>query len=492
MNIADFVRDSARADPDGIAIVRADDTAISYRDFDRWIDALARHARGYGLKSGDIAGLSIAGPDEALALTLALALARIGVATAETSLPARHLAKVFLQPGQTAPPGALGQTVPLGATTIALDRSWPQPGAADDGSPPPASHPGGGAPCRVFATSGTTGGPRHCVSTHTAMAARVEGHEYGMVNDRGRTAMICALGLGGASGLRSALTVFKLGGTLVFTNMAGIVNAILRHGVTSLVTSPIMLRRIAAMVPDGVGPLPPLRVIRVSGSQLPLRLAEIAARKLCPNLVTSFGSTETGNICLGRFGAIGVPLGVGTIVPGVTVEAVDAHDTPLPAGTEGLLRFRAPGAVDGYFNDEAATRASFRDGWFYSGDLGAVTAGGVMIVTGRIGDFINSGGVKVDPRTIEEVLLTLPGVSDAVAFGVPDPDGLAQIWAAIVPATPIDGAVLNRICGQRLGATAPKFILQMRELPRNANGKIVTAVLIEFAAAQYKQSAGNA
>ena len=55
-----------------------------------------------------------------------------------------------------------------------------------------------------------------------------------------------------------------------------------------------------------------------------------------------------------------------------------------------------------------------------------------MVVTGRTGDFINSGGVKTSPHVIEEVLRAVPGVRDAVAFGVPDARGLAQIWAAIV------------------------------------------------------------
>lgn len=227
---------------------------------------------------------------------------------------------------------------------------------------------------------------------------------------------------------------------------------------------------------------------RCAGSQLSAKLARTAAQRLCATIITAFGTTEAGTVCGGRYDTLfGVPLGVGQILPWVEVQAVDAAGVPLPPGTEGLLRIRSADVVAGYFDDEYATREVFRDGRFYPGDIGSVTPDGVLIVSGRTGDFINSGGVKVNPRLIEEVLLSLPQVAQAAAFGVPDADGLAQVWAAIVPEAPIEAAVLNRLCGEKPGARAPKFILQMKDLPRNENGKVLTSVLVEFAAGHYRR-----
>ena len=143
--------------------------------------------------------------------------------------------------------------------------------------------------------------------------------------------------------------------------------------------------------------------------------------------------------------------------------------------------------VTAYFDDPAATEASFRDGWFYTGDRGAVTTDRVLRVNGRVGSFINSGGVKVDPRVIEDVLLSLEGVTEAAAFGAPDRDGLPQIWAAIVADRTIPRPELDQLCAAQLGARAPKFVVQLQELPRNENGKVLLAPLQDFAARHGQQ-----
>jgi acyl-CoA synthetase (AMP-forming)/AMP-acid ligase II len=148
--------------------------------------------------------------------------------------------------------------------------------------------------------------------------------------------------------------------------------------------------------------------------------------------------------------------------------------------------------IAGYFDDDGATRDTLRDGWFYSGDIGTVTEARVLTVTGRTGEFINSGGIKISPRVIEDVLLSLPEITQAVAFGVPDSDGMARIWAAVVADPPVDALVLQRLCDEKLGARSPKFILQFKELPRGANGKVLTSQLVAYGAAHYQRVASSA
>jgi long-chain acyl-CoA synthetase len=173
---------------------------------------------------------------------------------------------------------------------------------------------------------------------------------------------------------------------------------------------------------------------------------------------------------------------IGPDHPGVTIEAVDADDRPLPPGAEGILRIRSANCIDGHLWDAAASPdRAFRNGWFYCGDTGAVSEDGLLSVAGRVGEFINSGGRKISPLVIEEVLLSLPQIREAAAFGAPDKMGVVQIWAAIVADSQVETATLRALCRARLAERSPKFIIQMKELPRYANGKVVREELIRFA-----------
>ncbi len=165
---------------------------------------------------------------------------------------------------------------------------------------------------------------------------------------------------------------------------------------------------------------------------------------------------------------------------------MDEQDRTLPPDNEGVLRIRGATVVSGYLGAPALSAEIFRDGWFYPGDVGAISADGMMSVTGRRGEFINAGGNKLSPQVVEDVLLSLPQVTDAAAFGVPDKLGVVQIWAAIVATTRVENAVLTRLCGERLGEKSPKFIMQLKGLPRNANGKVLREELVKFALTQQR------
>lgn len=90
-------------------------------------------------------------------------------------------------------------------------------------------------------------------------------------------------------------------------------------------------------------------------------------------------------------------------------------------------RFRTRGAITGYLDDPAATNDAIHDGWFYPSDVGRVMPRGVLVVTGRTDELNNRGCVKVSPQVIEVVLLSLPQVTEAAAFGLPDRSGVVQI-----------------------------------------------------------------
>ncbi|HEY1933531.1 MAG TPA: class I adenylate-forming enzyme family protein [Acetobacteraceae bacterium] len=470
-NITGPIRGITRARPDAVAVIRADGSAISYAELDRAIDRMAIHASALGLRAGDIAGLTIAGPDESLGLILALGLARIGVASAPPSLPREYLRLCFqaAAPGQPVEPGR-----------VRFDATWLPRGSPGSDDRAVAMHPDPAAVCTVVATSGTTGEPKYVPLSHAVLTRRTYGGMRGLAQVR--ATRIIAVGLGGALGFACILRTLWTGGTLVLTNPRAAPAAIRRHGVSSIVASPATLREMLDALPADAAPFPMLGAIEVAGSALPTKLQRLAAGRLCPNIVSYFGSSEAGGIASAPVPRLASrPGAVGYAWPGVEIQAVDGFGNALPPGETGLLRVRGDGAAEGYLGDPAASAAHFRDGWFWSGDLGAVWPDGMVTLTGRASDLIDAGGFKVSPRVIEDALLALPLVTDAAAFGVPDGTGIEQIWAAIVARTRIDDTVLNAFCRRALPGMSPKIIVQVKALPRNENGKLLRDALVALA-----------
>ena len=475
MNITEPLRRHALLTPDAPALILPNGTAIGFGALDRAIDAVAGHARRLGLGAGDMAELSVTGPDEALGLITLLGLARLGVATTETPLP-DGLGRLRFAAGGAAPPGC-----------VAVDAGWlhPDPRAAE--APPVARDDG--ATLRIFASSGTTGLPKQVIVTHAQMTQRVL---LRLLADGGAPAVrIIGVGLGCAWGLETALRTLWAGGTIVLTNPRDAPAAILRHGVTAMLLTPASLRLLLDSMPADAGPFPALRSVQVGGSLLPPALYRLALERLSPHMHSVMGSTEAaGFVSAPMRDLADRPGAVGYIWPGVEVEALDEHGRKLPAGETGVLRIRSPMNATGYveaagagFADAAASGEDrFQDGWFHSSDIGSVGPDGMLTLTGRTTDVINAGGVKIHPHIIESVLLKLPTVLDAAAFGVPDPaTGVVQVHAAIVSRTVIEEPVLRDLCTRVLGTAVLSGILQVKALPRNENGKVKREQLVDLA-----------
>ena len=477
MNITDPIRYVARISPAAAAVIRRDDVVVSFRQFDRLIDATAAILGEFGIAAGQVVGLGISGPDTFPGLVVALGLARLGAASADMAMPAARMDLCIHEPGSPPKPGV---------RSVANAAIWARAQQAAAAAMPFPTHPGGAALCRVFATSGSTGTPKFVAIGHDLMAARVL--SGGLALGGERAVRICGLGLGIGVSLVLVLRTLWTGGTLVLTDTANAAAAIRRHGVTSLLVSAFLLQELLIRLEPGAPP-PTLRSIDVSGSGLPAPMYARVQQLLCRNVMARFGATETGAVASAPMAALhGDPLAVGIVHPGVQVEAVDTEGRTLPPDREGELRIRSASLASGYLDDPETSAAAFRDGWFYSGDLGSVSADGVMRVSGRIGEVINSGGVKVSPRVIEDVLLASPNVTDAAAFGVPDDMGVVRIWAAVVPTEPLPEPRLQALCS-RLGESAPRSFLQLQSLPRTANGKLVREELVKAALARQAQAA---
>ena len=223
----------------------------------------------------------------------------------------------------------------------------------------------------------------------------------------------------------------------------------------------------------------------VSGSApLPATVLEAFREKFGQTILERYGMSETlmniSNPCAGerRAGTVGLPL------PGVSVRIVDHTGVPVADNTIGELELRGPNVFSGYWNNRAASRAAFRDGWFRTGDLAERSADGYYTLRGRSTDLIISGGFNIYPREIEELLLEQPGVKEVAVVGAPDPRRGEVPVAYIVSDEPLDEAALNEACKRSLASfKLPRGFVQVASLPRTALGKVQKHLLPPWSSA---------
>lgn len=174
---------------------------------------------------------------------------------------------------------------------------------------------------------------------------------------------------------------------------------------------------------------------------------------------------------------------VGVAQTPVEVRVTDTEGRPLPVGEIGEVLVRGDTVMTGYWRDEAATAAAIRNGWLFTGDMGALDADGFLTLKDRSKDVLISGGSNIYPREVEEVLLLAPGVAEVAVVGAPDPEWGEVVVAFVVPQAghaPPEPAALDAVCLDHIGRfKRPKRYVFVDALPKNNYGKVLKAALRE-------------
>ncbi|MEM7200151.1 MAG: AMP-binding protein [Planctomycetota bacterium] len=218
-----------------------------------------------------------------------------------------------------------------------------------------------------------------------------------------------------------------------------------------------------------------------SAAPMPAELWERFEARFGVRVVNVYGLTET--VCGGLFcGPDDETYRLGTVGKPVDVECriVDDSGADVPAGTEGELLLRGQNITSGYLGNPDATARALCDGWFRTGDLAAVDADGFFHIIGRKKSLVISGGVNIQPEEVTRVIEQVAGVTEAVAFGIPD-DSLGEVLVACyagaadapdAPGTP-DPAALLALCRERLSShKVPRHVVRLDTLPRGGSGKV--------------------
>jgi fatty-acyl-CoA synthase len=178
------------------------------------------------------------------------------------------------------------------------------------------------------------------------------------------------------------------------------------------------------------------------------------------------------------------PGSIGRPVLNVETRVVDAEMRDVAPGERGEVIHRSPQLLLGYWNMPEETARAFEGGWFHSGDVATIDAEGYLAIVDRTKDLINTGGVLVASREVEEALFTHPAVAEVAVIAVPDPKWIEAVAAVVVlraGAPPDIETVLLAHARERLAPyKLPKRIIITDALPKNTAGKLLKRELREI------------
>jgi O-succinylbenzoic acid--CoA ligase len=422
MDFGHWLSGAAGRHPDRVA-VEAPDESVSYRELLLRAVRAAGALHSRGVRRGQPVGLLLE-PGlpfvEALHGCLLLGAPAVPV---DTRLSERERAAVLREIEETVSRPLRGET-----------------GVFELPDPPPHE-----ATALIVYTSGTTGKPTPVEITYGNVRANARGLAQAMgLGDDER--WLCPLPLSHVGGLMVVLRSALMATTAVI----GPVERVSEDGITTASLVPTQLQR---LLDAGAKPGPALRRILLGGGPMPRALltrARSAGFKVRP----SYGLTQAcSTVTVGEPGDVET---AGRALPGVGVAITDDGEIIVSGATVNTL------------------------GSLRTGDLGRLDEHGRLIVTGRKGDVIITGGENVSPVEIEAALVEHPDVAEAAVFARPHPLWGEAIAAMVVarPGARLDRGALRAHCLERLAAfKVPKAFELVSELPRTASGKVRRADL---------------
>jgi fatty-acyl-CoA synthase len=335
---------------------------------------------------------------------------------------------------------------------------------------------------QIVYTSGTTAAPKGAMMTHKAMLSQY----YSVIHDMDYAASDRAL---------AALPLYHTAQTHAFTMPQLLVGArtiLIEAPVADIVLRLIEQERITSFFapptvwisllrhPDcATRDLTSLEKIYYGASIMPVPVLHELRERL-PNAgpYNCYGQTEIAPLAtvLRPEEHDARPASCGRPCLNVQTRVVDPDMNDVPFGTQGEIVHRSPHLMVGYWDKPAETAEAFAGGWFHSGDVGYFDAEGYLYIVDRIRDVINTGGVLVASREVEEILFTHPAVSEVAVVGLPDDKWIEAVTAFVVlrPGQDVDAVTLQAFARLHLAPyKVPKKIVFVEILPRNTAGKLL-------------------
>lgn len=491
MKIDRILERHARYRPQHTAVVFGD-TRLSWRDYHARVSRLAAALQAQGVGKGERVATVL--PNCLELLDCYWACAQIGAvmvplsplltAHGLRSLLADAMPRVVLADASTAatlvaardavPDAAMASVdgaasgLPALADWLAAAAAVPQPvGIAPDDA------------CNIMYTSGTTGMPKGIVHTQ-----RIRAHYGTLFANAWRLTPESVVLHTGAIVFNGAMVTlfpaFLQGATYILHRQfdaAALIETVAREKVTHLMLVPSQI--IAVLDAPDFAPekLASVEMLLSLGAPLHVEHKNRLEAALPGRFHELYGLTEGFVTILDKTdaqrkrGSVGVP-------PAFSEMRIVREDgSDAAAGEVGEIVGRSPLLMPGYYRRPDLTAAAICDGWLFTGDLGYVDDEGFLFLVDRKKDMIDSGGVKVYPRDVEEVVVQHPAVIECSVFGIPDEKwGETPVAAVVLRASSdVDAETLKAWINERVGARYQRVsrVIVFAEFPRNAAGKIL-------------------
>ena len=336
------------------------------------------------------------------------------------------------------------------------------------------------ATAMIMYTSGTTGPPKGVTISRRAIAADIDALAQAWEWTAADT-LVHGLPLFHVHGLvLGLLGSLRIGNRLVHTGKPT-PQAYAEARGTLYFGVPTVWSRIAADA-DAARALSSARLLVSGSAALPTPVFEDLVRLTGHAPVERYGSTESLITISTRVDGERRPGWVGLPVAGVQTRLVDEDGRPVAHDGEsiGQLQVKSPTNFDGYLNRPDATAEAFdSEGWYRTGDVAVIDAGGMHRIVGRESvDLIKSGGFRIGAGEIEAALLGHPGVAEAAVVGVPD-DDLGQRIVAFVVGDADPDELIQHVAEQLSAHRRPREVRIVDSLPRNAMGKVLKKELVK-------------
>jgi acyl-CoA synthetase (AMP-forming)/AMP-acid ligase II/aryl carrier-like protein len=457
----------ARQNPDAVALLAPGRAPVTYRELCRRVNQIVATLRARGIQRNDRVGVVLPnGPD--------MAVAFLGVASAATCAPLNPTYRpeefefylsdlkakaIVVEAGHESPV--------LGLPVIEL---------TGDDSREADVEPSGVA--LVLHTSGTTARPKIVPLTHANLCTSARNIIASLaLTETDRCLNVMPLfhihGL-----VASLLATLGSGGSVVCAPgflAPSFFDWLNEFQPTWYTAVPTMHQAVLARAEQNPK-RPPLRLIRSCSAALPPQVMTQLEATFGAPVVEAYGMTEAAHQMTSnplppstrKPGSVGIPAGV-------EVAIMDDAGGLLPPGQTGEVVIRGPNVMAGYENNPEANARAFTNGWFRTGDQGALDADGYLTLTGRLKEIINRGGEKISPREVDEVLLAHPVVAQAVTFAVPDARLGEDVGAAVVlrNGNKVTERELREFAARRLADfKVPRVVVFVDEIPKGPTGKL--------------------
>jgi fatty-acyl-CoA synthase len=346
-----------------------------------------------------------------------------------------------------------------------------------------------GQPLLIVYTSGTTGQPKGTVLSQAAVACNALNsiHMHGLT---ARDHVLTVLPMFHVGGLNiQTLPALSCGATVTLHarfDAGATLGAIAADRPTLTLLVPATMQAMIGHPAWGSTDLSSLRAVATGSTDVPVPLIEAFHARGVP-AIQVYGSTETGPVCLYQqpgeaFETVG---SIGRAARHSDIRLIDEAGREVADGTPGEILVRGGNVAEGYWRQPELTAAAFRDGWYHSGDVALRDERELYWFKDRIKNVIISGGENIYPAELERILHGLPGIAEAAVVGRADARW-GEVPVAVVALSDeavTREAILAAFEGRIARYKAPKDVLFVAALPRNAMGKIDVASLRRIAGA---------